>query len=135
MRKFLTVALIATMASCTSTTDKSGDSVEKSFKSLRDAYVIQFLRLNPVVNTYLGGAGLDPSLREVDGLLRDHSNGALEQEDKWLESQQASFEGIDSNLLTPALRIDREVVLAQIRFLLRQHTVRRHQERAGHIYR
>ncbi|HEX8853185.1 MAG TPA: DUF885 domain-containing protein, partial [Pyrinomonadaceae bacterium] len=36
--------------------------------------------------------------------------------------------------LSPARRVDREVALAQIRFLLRQHRVRRYQERAVDTY-
>ena len=95
---------------------------------------VEFIRRNPVVNTYLGGAGLDPSLKDVDGTLRDHSAAALEAEDRWLTDAQKSFEGVDPNTLSANMRIDREVALAQIRFLLRQHTVRRYQERALDTY-
>ena len=123
------------MTACTSTTNQSvADPAESKFRSLRDAYAIQFLKRNPVVNTYLGGAGLDPSLRETDGLLRDHSAAALEEEDKWLETQQTSFESFAADSLPPSLRIDRDVALAQIRFLLHQYKVRRYQERALDTY-
>ncbi|HTG16824.1 MAG TPA: DUF885 domain-containing protein [Blastocatellia bacterium] len=136
MRNLLVFVLIAVMAACTSkpmeqTMNNSGDS---ELKRIHDAYVVEFLRRNPTVNTYLGGAGLDPSLRDVDGLLRDHSAAALEEEDKWLDGQQASFEGVDLNSLSPAHRIDCEVALAQIRFLLHQHKVRRYQEHALDTY-
>jgi uncharacterized protein (DUF885 family) len=136
VRKLLVAVLIAAMAACTTKTtnqtmSNTGDS---DFKKTHDGYVLEFLRRNPTVNTYLGGAGLDPSLRDVDGLLRDHSAAALEEEDRWLESQQSSFEGVDGNALSPALRIDRDVALAQIRFLLHQHKVRRYQERALDSY-
>ena len=40
---------------------------DAAFKKIHDEYVVEFLRRNPTVNTYLGGAGLDPKLREVDG--------------------------------------------------------------------
>src|SRR6185436_15393171 len=136
MKRLLAFALIGTMAACTSkpmeqTMKNSGDS---ELKKLHDAYVVEFLRRNPTVNTYLGGAGLDPALKDVDGTLRDHSARALEAEDRWLADTQKSFEGIDPNTLSANRRIDREVALAQIRFLLHQHQVRRYQERALDTY-
>ncbi len=110
------------------------DSGDKELKRIHDAYVVEFLRRNPTVNTYLGGAGLDPSLRGVDGTLRDHSAAAIEAEDHWLADAQKSFESVDPNTLSANRRIDREVALAQIRFLLHQHQVRRYQERALDTY-
>ncbi|HEX8179930.1 MAG TPA: DUF885 domain-containing protein [Pyrinomonadaceae bacterium] len=107
---------------------------DQTFTKTHDAYTREFLRRNPTVNTYLGGAGLDPSLREVDATLRDHSAGALAKEDAWLADMQKTFEGIAPDTLAPALRIDREVALAQVKFLLHQHQVRRYQERALDTY-
>jgi len=98
------------------------------------AYTVEFLRRNPTTSTYLGGAGLDPSLREVDGMLRDHSAAALEQEDRWLADVSKTLAETPASSLSPDLRIDREVALAQIRFLLRQHQVRKYQERALDTY-
>jgi uncharacterized protein (DUF885 family) len=136
MKRFLIFALIG-VAACTSsktTEQKMNNSGDKELKTIHDAYVVEFLRRNPTVNTYLGGAGLDPSLRDVDGTLRDHSAAALETEDRWLADTQKSFESLDPNTLSANLRIDREVALAQIRFLLHQHQVRRYQERALDTY-
>jgi uncharacterized protein (DUF885 family) len=110
------------------------NNAASDFKKIHDAYVVEFLRRNPTVNTYLGGAGLDPSLAEVDGTLRDHSAAALEAEDRWLAEAQKSFAAIDPNALSPSRRIDREVALAQIAYLLHQHQVRRYQERAVDTY-
>jgi uncharacterized protein (DUF885 family) len=112
----------------------SAGAGDAAFNGQVGRYVREFLRRNPTVNTYLGGAGLDPSLREVDGTLRDHSARALEAEDRWLVRTQRAFESIDAGSLSPARRIDREVALAQIRFLLRQHQTRRHQQRALDTY-
>src|SRR4030095_8592756 len=47
---------------------------------------------------------------------------------------QKSFENIAPDTLAANLRIDREVALAQIRYLLHQHQVRRYQERALDTY-
>src|SRR5438067_13199971 len=103
---------------------------DQAFKAIHDKYVVEFLRRNPSVNTYLGGAGLDPSLKEADGRLRDYSASALAEEDRWLADAQKAIEGTDANTLSANARIDRDVALAQIRFQLHQHQVRRYQERA-----
>jgi uncharacterized protein (DUF885 family) len=107
---------------------------DQAFKTIHDKYVIEFLRRNPSVNTYLGGAGLDPSLKEADGRLRDHSAAALETEDRWLADTQKSLEAVDPNSLSSARRIDRDVALAQIAYQLHLHQQRRYQERSLDTY-
>ncbi|HEX8635419.1 MAG TPA: DUF885 domain-containing protein [Pyrinomonadaceae bacterium] len=107
---------------------------DRNFKRVHDAYVREFLRRNPTVNTYLGGAGLEPALREADGRLRDHSAAAIATEDRWLADTQKALVAINPGTLSSNLRIDREVALAQIRFLLRQHGVRKYQQRALDTY-
>src|SRR5947209_3232264 len=107
---------------------------DQAFKAVHDKYVIEFLRRNPSVNTYLGGAGLDPSLKEADGRLRDYSESALSEEDRWLADAQKSFESVDAQTLTPARRIDRDVALAQIAFQLHQHQQRRYRVRSLDTY-
>lgn len=143
MRKFLLfMAVLAASAGCapqpaqqnTNQAQASGGSGDQNFKKIQDAYVREFLRRNPTVNTYLGGAGLDPVLREVDGQLRDHSAASIEAEDRWLAETQKSLEAVAPDTLSPNLRIDREVALAQVRFLLRQHGTRKHQQRALDTY-
>jgi uncharacterized protein (DUF885 family) len=134
-------ALVAALVSCVQTTtnqniamNNAQGSGDAAFKTAHDAYVREFLHKYPTVNTYLGGGGLDPSLREVDGWLRDHSAASIAAEDNWLADAQKKFEAIDANSLAPSVRIDREVALAQIRFLLRQHQTRHYQERALDTY-
>lgn len=147
MRKILlcvTVAALVWASACvqqpqqqqqnTNQAQTSNSSGDQNFKKIHDAYAREFLRRNPTVNTYLGGAGLDAALREVDGQLRDHSAASIAAEDKWLAETQKSLEAIAPDTLTPTLRIDREVALAQIRFLLRQHGTRKYQERALDTY-
>lgn len=105
--------------------------------ALRDAlaaYVVEFLRRNPATSTYLGGAALDRTLDAADGTLRDHSRAAIEAEDRWLSIAARGLSGLAEGTLTDAARADRNLALAQIRFLLRQHQVRRHQERALDTY-
>ena len=143
MRRRLLLLLAALVAgACTTqpaqntspTASPAAGGGDAAFKAVHDKYVVEFLRRNPTVNTYLGGAGLDPSLKDVDGRLRDHSAAALAEEDKWLADSQKAFQGIDAASLSPVRRIDRDVALAQIAFLLRQHQTRRYQERAVDTY-
>lgn len=134
--------LVSALASCvqqpaanqTGAVSGNAASADANFKIAHDRYVREFLRRFPTVNTYLGGAGLDPALREVDGWLRDHSAAAIEAEDKWLAEAQKTFAGSDASTLSPPVRIDHEVALAQISFLLHQHGQRRYQERALDTY-
>ncbi|HVR41001.1 MAG TPA: DUF885 domain-containing protein [Thermoanaerobaculia bacterium] len=97
-------------------------------------YVFSFLSMNPSVNTYLGGAGLDPKMKIADGRLRDYSQAALDREDQWLAGVQSELEKIDPATLSAKLRIDREVTLAQIRFLLHQHRDRKYQQKSLDTY-
>src|SRR5437763_2932657 len=107
---------------------------DQAFKTIHDKYVVEFLRRNPSVNTYLGGAGLDPSLKEADGRLRDYSASSLAEEDRWLADAQKSFESVDPQTLSPARRIDRDVALAQLASHLHQHQQRRYHERSLDTY-
>src|SRR5882762_9836432 len=102
MKIVLVFTLIAAMAACTTKTNQQTmtNTGDNDFKKIHDAYVGEFLRRNPTVNTYLGGAGLDPSLRDVDGTLRDHSATTLEAEDRWLGDTWKSFENIVPNTLS-----------------------------------
>ena len=138
---FLLLALAGAAGACVQQQTQNGPAAtpapgggDQAFKQVHDRYVVEFLRRNPTVNTYLGGAGLDPSLKDVDGRLRDHSAAALAEEDRWLAESQKAFEAVDPASLSPARRIDRDVALAQINFQLHLHQERRYQERAVDTY-
>jgi uncharacterized protein (DUF885 family) len=134
----VTVALLLLAAACDSVpgTHSLGNAGagDPLIRQKLSRYVVEFLRRNPTTNTYLGGAGLDPSLRAVDGTLRDYSPAALAEEDRWLATTARELGAVDADALTDAVLIDRDVAVAQTRFLLRQHQVRRHQERAVDTY-
>ncbi len=93
-------------------------------------YVVYFMQQFPVVATYLGGSALDPQLADIDGKLRNDSFAALNIEDVQLSEFRDRFRKLDPAQLAPRRRIDRLVALAEIEFLLHQHEVLRHQERA-----
>ncbi len=121
------------LASCgkSSVPDTPGD---KALGPILHNYVVEFLRRSPTTNTYLGGAGFDPKLREVDSTLRDYSAAGLAAEDQWLKTTQGQLNAILPATLSPNAQIDRDVALAQIAFVLRQHQDRRYQERALDTY-
>src|SRR5947207_7318543 len=124
----LILLLIAfSMTAKTTTTKKPIDDV------IHD-YVIGFLQRNPTVNTYLGGTGLDPSLRAADGRLRDYSVAAIAKEDQWLRGLARALTSYDDQALTSQQRIDRDVALAQIRFQLHLHGARKYQQRSVDTY-
>ncbi|HLG14100.1 MAG TPA: DUF885 domain-containing protein [Blastocatellia bacterium] len=137
MKRFLSVLVVILFAGAIRLDgalfiqSSSGDA---TCTAITDSYVREFLRRNPAVSTYRGGAGLDPSLAECDGRLRDHSPDAITKEDRWLSETLKALERISPATLSPRVRTEREIALAQIRFLLRQHQVRRYQERALDTY-
>jgi uncharacterized protein (DUF885 family) len=107
---------------------------EQRFGALEREYAVYFMSCFPVVATYLGGAAFDPALAGIDGKLRDYSAPALRQEDARFEALQRRLSALAPEKLAARRRIDREVALAEIGFLLHQHEVRRYQERSLDSY-
>jgi uncharacterized protein (DUF885 family) len=137
MRRLLALALFFTACTTTTTTTTTPVSKSSNDELLRTrihSYAVGFLKLNPAVNTYLGGAGLDPSLAEADTRLRDDSSSGLTREDAWLEQTAKDLESIDPATLSASSRIDRDVALAQIRYQLHLHQVRKWQQRSVDTY-
>src|SRR3954471_13226739 len=65
------------------------------FVSTRDRYFIQFLQLNPVVSTYLGGDGYSPALATVNGKLRDFRPEALDRERAFYQTMRRELSRMD----------------------------------------
>lgn len=105
-----------------------------SFAALRDRYFVRVLRLNPVTATYLGGDAYDPSLRDVNGRLRDYRPEALDAERAFYAEVAAAREAIDPAMLAPEERIDWEVLGAQVAFLRHQLNDLRYHERSVDTY-
>lgn len=98
-----------------------------SFAAVRDGYVRTFLTRFPVVATYLGADGLDAGLAPLNGRLRDTSPAALRAERAEWEGTRASLARLDRSKLSPAERVDAEVMDAQLAFLLRNLDRRVHE--------
>jgi uncharacterized protein (DUF885 family) len=107
---------------------------EDAFRTLEHQYAVYVMSRFPVVATYLGGSAFDPALATIDGKLRDYSSPALIAEDAELGKFHERFTALAPETLSARRRIDRDVALAEIEFLLHQHQVRRHQERALDSY-
>jgi len=128
----LAAGVLATLLGCQFAQARAGYGV--TFKETLDSYIKEFLRRNPAVSTYRGGAGVDPSLTEADGRLRDHSPKSILQEDRWLRATLSKLERFRPSSLSGTERIDRRVAMAQIRFQLHLHEVRKYQQRALDTY-
>jgi uncharacterized protein (DUF885 family) len=134
-RRLVAVFLVLGVAAgCSKETTADAASGDKTLGPILHNYVVEFLRRNPTTNTYLGGAGFDLQLREVDRTLRDYSATALAEEDQWLETTKGLLNTVPPATLSPNAAIDRELALAQIAFMLREHQIRRYQERALDTY-
>jgi len=107
---------------------------DAAFARLEQRYVRDVLRRHPVVSTYLGGAGLYPELAATDGRLRDWSGPALSEEAEALEQVRRQLAAMDPARLSPARRIDREVILHQIAFQLHQGRERKYWQRCLDTY-
>lgn len=104
------------------------------FAALEHEFVTYVLGEFPVVATYLGGAAFDPTLGDIDTRLRDYAPAALQKEDARLAEFRARFAALAPASLSARRRIDRSVALAQIKFLLHEHQVRRYQLRSLDSY-
>jgi uncharacterized protein (DUF885 family) len=104
------------------------------YEELEKRYVRELLRRYPVVSTYLGGAGWDPSLAAADGALRDWSPAALASEAELWRSLRGSFAALVPAELSTRHRIDREVALHQLDFMLHQDQERKYWQRSLDTY-
>lgn len=104
------------------------------FTRLRERYFLNFLKLNPVTSSYLGGDAYSPILRNINARLRDYSPAALRAEAAFYRDVLTRLQAIDPQGLSSALQIDQQVMTSQLRFMLREIEVRRYHERALETY-
>ncbi|HVX89653.1 MAG TPA: DUF885 family protein, partial [Gemmatimonadales bacterium] len=123
--------LLGTLNAACAPAPGSADGV---LDTLRTQYFLDTLRRYPVVCTYLGGDGYDASLADVGGTLRDWSATAVEAEVASLRKLIAALEAIRPAALSSPAAIDREVIIAQAGYLLRQLDTRKYQQRSIDTY-
>ena len=79
MRKLLLLScLVALVAACRSPAPvaEAPANNDELLKTALHQYVVEFLRRNPTVNTYLGGSGFDPALDRGVVIVTNGSIGA-----------------------------------------------------------
>ncbi|HEU4569612.1 MAG TPA: DUF885 domain-containing protein, partial [Gemmatimonadales bacterium] len=127
----LAVGILGTVTTACRPVPGSGDA---ALETLRRQYFLDTLRRYPVVCTYLGGDGYDPSLAEVGGTLRDWSGAAVDAEVSDLRKLIGALQAVAPASLSTADAIDRDVMIAQAGYLVRQLSERRYQQRAVDTY-
>ena len=125
------LGILRQLGACRPSGSAAGSS---SFVPTRDRYFVQFLQLNPVVSTYLGGDGYRPALATVNGKLRDYRSEALDTERVFYRTVRDELSRVNRNGLRDGDRIDYDVVQAQLAFLLHQLEELRQHERAIDTY-
>ena len=105
-----------------------------AFATLRDAYFVRMLALNPVTATYLGGDGYAPELVGVNARLHDYRPEAVAEEVRYLRDTRAALDGMDASVLPQRDRIDHRLMTAQTGYLLRLLDERKHHQRAVDTY-
>ena len=127
----LAVGILGTVSTACRPAPGSGDPVLATFQH---DYFLDTLRRYPVICTYLGGDGFDPSLTDVGGTLRDWSAAAIATEVAALRKLGKALEALSPGALSPAAAIDREVVMAQADYLVHMLGDRRYHERCIDTY-
>jgi uncharacterized protein (DUF885 family) len=130
----LPVAMAAAQAKKPAPKPPARPDPDAAYKRLEARYVREFLRRHPVVSTYLGGSGLYPELARVDGMLRDWSPAAMAEEAAVYKAIRDGLERLDRAKLTAPRRIDHDVALRQIDFMLHQYEERKHWQRSLDTY-
>jgi uncharacterized protein (DUF885 family) len=135
-REFLldTTRAGAGVALCASAWVPRATAQPSSFDELRDRYFERALRLHPVVCTYLGGDGWSTELLGVNGRLRDFRQAALDDEIAFYREIRAGLQRFEPGSLGDRDRIDREVLGAQLEFMLHQTADLRYHQRAVDTY-
>src|SRR6266545_818289 len=96
----------------------AGRDTRVTWPDIRERYFVGFLKRNPVTATYLGGDGTSAELADINATLPDVSEQGRAEEIAFYRSVLADLDRLDAGSLSPDDAIDRDVVRAQIRFML-----------------
>jgi uncharacterized protein (DUF885 family) len=119
LRPLVSLAVRALLAaSITAPLACTGKGARLTWPDVRERYFVGFLKRNPITATYLGGDGYSPELAEINTALPDVSKRGRAEAIGFYRSILAELERVDAAPLSPDDAIDREVVRAQVRFML-----------------
>jgi len=130
----LAFGILRHLPACAGPGKAGASKADQAFLSLRDRYFLKALELNPVTATYLGGDGYDPSLAKINSRLRDYRPPALGDERAFYLGIRKELEAIDPTSLSSVSRVDHQVMMAQLRFMLHQLEDLKHYQRAIDTY-
>src|SRR5438093_3329842 len=124
----LLAAAVAAHVAC------AGKDVHMAWPDLRERYFVGFLKRNPITATYLGGDGASAELADISASLPDVTKAGRADEIAFYRSILADLDKVDAASLSADDAIDREVVRAQIRFMLRLLVDRRYDQKSVDTY-
>jgi uncharacterized protein (DUF885 family) len=101
---------------------------------VREKYFVGYLKRDPVTATYLGADAYSPDLADINAALPDASQAGRAERTAFYRSVLADLDRVDTGSLSPDDAIDREVVRAQVRFLLHMLEDLRHDQKSIDTY-
>lgn len=131
-RRFLSRLLLA--ISCLAPLACSGKDARLPWPEVREKYFVGYLKRDPVTATYLGADAYSPELADINAALPDASQAGRAERTAFYRSVLADLDRIDTGSLSPDDAIDREVVRAQVRFLLHMLEDLRHDQKSVDTY-
>lgn len=114
LRLFLALVVIQVLGSA----GCARKEAQPVWSAVRERFFIGFLARNPVICTYLGGDGYAPDLARTASQLPDVTPEGRAEALAFYHAVLNDLEKVDEAALTPDEAIDREVVRAQVRFLI-----------------
>ena len=120
--------------SCLAPLACSGKDARLPWSEVRERYFVGYLKRDPVTATYLGADAYSPELADINASLPDASKAGRADRTAFYRSVLADVDRVDAGSLSPDDAIDREVVRAQVRFLLHMLEDLRHDRKSVDTY-
>lgn len=104
------------------------------WSEIRERYFRGFLERNPITATYLGADGYAAEFADINGRLPDPTPEARAAETAFYRGIAAELEKVDPGTLSAEEAIDRDVVRAQIAFILHMNEDLRFYQKSVETY-
>lgn len=132
VRALLSRALLA--VSCLAPLACSGKDALLAWPEIREKHFVGYLKWDPVTATYLGADAYSPELADINASLPDVSKAGRAGRIEFYRAVLADLDRVDTKSLSPEDAIDRDVVRAQVRFLLHLLEDLRHDQKSVDTY-